>query len=138
MLKSFCICLLLLWSCNTLAQHSLQVKVTNIKKIHGQVQICLFKDGIGFLSKGKPIECEWIDVNSSSLDFTFDSIVAGEYAVIVIHDLNDNQDLDTNFIGIPSEPYGFSNNPSTTFGPPDFEEASFKMSQDMKIEVKLR
>jgi len=41
--------------------------------------------------------------------------------------------LDTNFLGIPKEPYGFSNNPSTLFGPPSFKKASFVLHLETKI-----
>lgn len=49
----------------------------------------------------------------------------GTYAVKVFHDVNDNGKLDTNWMGIPNEPYGFSNDAAGTFGPPGFKDASF-------------
>jgi uncharacterized protein (DUF2141 family) len=45
-------------------------------------------------------------------------------AVSAFHDLNDNQKLDKNSLGIPIERYGFSNNPKRGFGPPKYAEAS--------------
>lgn len=54
-------------------------------------------------------------------------ISPGIYAVKVFHDVNDNGLLDTNWIGIPKEPYGFSNDAMGTFGPPSFVQASFKV-----------
>lgn len=52
----------------------------------------------------------------------------GTYAIKIFHDVNGNGKLDTNFLGIPTEPYGFSNNAMGAFGPPSFEEASFRVS----------
>ncbi len=120
------------------AQYTLQVEVSNIKKLEGQVQVCLFRDGVGFLSKGDPVHCRWIAVGAETHGYAFHSLAFGAYAVIAIHDLNENRELDTNFLGIPSEPYGFSNNPSTRFGPPDFEEAAFQLESNKKITVRLK
>ena len=57
----------------------------------------------------------------------FPDLSLGSYAVKVFHDVDDNSILDTNWMGIPKEPYGFSNDAMGTFGPPSFEQASFKV-----------
>ncbi|MBL0126508.1 MAG: DUF2141 domain-containing protein [Flavobacteriales bacterium] len=51
-------------------------------------------------------------------------IATGTYGIKIFHDVNDNGVLDTNWIGIPTEPYGFSNDAMGTFGPPGFKEAA--------------
>jgi len=58
----------------------------------------------------------------------FDSLPHGEYAIKAYHDENDNEELDTNFFGAPSEAYGFSNNARGTFGPADWDDAKFFFS----------
>jgi uncharacterized protein (DUF2141 family) len=57
----------------------------------------------------------------------FYNVGPGEYAVASFHDENDNQDLDRNFLGIPSEGTGFSNEAHNDFGPPDFAQARFRV-----------
>ena len=52
---------------------------------------------------------------------------AGRYAIRLFHDRDDDGELDTDLLGIPSEPYGFSNNAPARFGPPDFEAAAFEI-----------
>lgn len=52
----------------------------------------------------------------------------GRYAILVINDLNKNNKLDTNLIGIPKEPVGVSRNPALRFGPPHFEDAAIDLS----------
>jgi uncharacterized protein (DUF2141 family) len=47
----------------------------------------------------------------------------GQYAIILFHDENGNGKLDTNALGVPTEPYGFSNNVRGFLGPPDFQDA---------------
>ena len=50
---------------------------------------------------------------------------------------NENEKLETNFIGIPEEEYGFSNNARGTFGPPSFESASFTLDSYRKLLMEL-
>ena len=52
----------------------------------------------------------------------------GEWAVALTQDTNDNDQLDKNFLGIPTEPYAFSNNVRPRFAPPKFEECKFLVS----------
>ena len=42
---------------------------------------------------------------------------------------NENKKIDTNFLGIPKEPYGFSNQKKGRFGPPKFKEVVFKLNK---------
>jgi len=66
------------------------------------------------------------------------NIPFGEYAIKVFHDEDSDDKIDTNFIGIPTESYGFSNNVKGFFGLPGFEKAKFHFNkQDMQIEIKL-
>jgi uncharacterized protein (DUF2141 family) len=53
----------------------------------------------------------------------------GTWAVLAYQDENVNGELDTNFIGIPKEPYGFSRDARSKFGPPGFEDAAIEVSE---------
>ncbi len=70
------------------------------------------------LEKFYPIENKEVIV-------VIDSLKYGEYAVRVFHDENKNGKIDTNFLGIPTEDYGYSNDASGWFGPPSWEKAKF-------------
>jgi uncharacterized protein (DUF2141 family) len=61
----------------------------------------------------------------------------GTYAVGVFHDVDGNEALSKNFLGIPKEPFGFSNNVRGRFGPPSFMEASFSLTRDLAITIAL-
>ncbi len=135
-LKSFLFLLALASSSSLVAQHKLKVEVTDINKVEGAVEICLFDSDENYMRDA--LKCVWIDVKEASVKHSFDSVPEGDYAVVVIQDLNENRDLDTNFMGIPKEPYGFSNNPSTTFGPPSFEGASFQIAGEKIIQISLK
>ena len=48
-------------------------------------------------------------------------------------DLNNNDKLDKNFIGIPTEPYAFSNNVRPALRPPNFDECKFRVDASSKV-----
>jgi uncharacterized protein (DUF2141 family) len=59
---------------------------------------------------------------AGTVELRLRNVKPGSYSIAVFHDINGNGELDRNFIGLPSEPYGFSNNVGRR-GPPDFEAA---------------
>ena len=61
---------------------------------------------------------------AGTMRFVFQDLAPGRYALSAFHDENDNGELDTNLMGIPSEGYGFGNDASAAFGPPSFEAAA--------------
>ena len=63
----------------------------------------------------------------------------GTYAVQVFHDENDNLRIDRNFLGLPTEGMGFSNNAPFRFGPPSFREATIAVGPDgARVSLRLR
>ena len=68
----------------------------------------------------------------------FTGVAPGTYAVSVVHDENSNGKLDTNFIGMPREGVGASNDAKGHMGPPKFSAAAFQYvggRLDLKIHV---
>ena len=65
--------------------------------------------------------------HAGTLRFVLQDLPPGQYAVNAFHDENGNGDLDTNLVGIPSEGYGFANDPDASFGPPDFDAAAVEV-----------
>jgi uncharacterized protein (DUF2141 family) len=55
-------------------------------------------------------------------------LTPGEWAVALTQDLNNNDKLDKNFLGIPTEPFAFSNNVKPRLAAPKFEECKFMVS----------
>ena len=60
-------------------------------------------------------------------------LAVGEWAVALTQDTNNNDKLDKNFLGIPTEPYAFSNNVRPRFAPPKFEECKFTVAGPGKV-----
>ncbi|MGJ8592436.1 MAG: DUF2141 domain-containing protein [Aquaticitalea sp.] len=68
---------------------------------------------------------------------TFTNVQPGSYAVMVVHDENDNEKMDFEPNGMPKETYGMSNNP-TLMGPPQFNDAKFEVAdKDLEFDIEL-
>ena len=108
---------------------TIRVEVLDLHNSNGDVKCALFNGEAGFpgdSSKAFKTTTGTIQNNRAVCDFI--QILPGDdYAIAVFHDENGNGQLDT-FLGIPREGVGASNDPSTTFGPPKYEEAKFKYS----------
>ena len=121
--------LLLLPLFQLVAQHNLTVEITGLENNKGQVIVALLDSNEKDLSDLKtPI------VNKRS-KVTFRNLKDGQYAVRFIHDENRNNEFDTNFIGIPKEGFGFSNDAIGRFGPKDFSEWLFEVNSDTTIQI---
>ena len=62
----------------------------------------------------------------------------GEYAIAFFLDTNGNKKLDKNFLGIPKEQFGFSNNAMGTLSAPTFEQAQFTVAGNTIQNIKLK
>ena len=124
-MRPIILCLSLLFSLNVAAQGDIEVVVTNIKEKKGHIRVGLFNNEKDFLEKA--MAGKVVRVEGDSAIVIFENLANGEYAVSVIHDENSNEDLDTNFMGIPKEGFAFGNNAMGTFGPPSFEKAKVKV-----------
>ena len=67
--------------------------------------------------------------SAGAITYHISDLPPGRIAVSAFHDLNGNQHLDTNALGMPIEPYGFSNNARGLFGPPNFSDVAIQIGE---------
>lgn len=109
------------------------IKLTNLKSTKGKVLIALYDQSKGFPGDYN-MAIEQAVVNTKrNFSFTFKNLENGKYAIALFHDKNSNEKMDTNFLGIPKEGFGFSNNPRILTGPPSFNKASFELKKNSKL-----
>jgi len=115
------------------------VEVEGIKSIEGKLGVLVYQHSEGFPQDAdKAILKKEVRVNEQNMSFEIGELPKGEYAIAVMHDINENDNLDRNVLGIPKEPFGFSNNRSIIFGPPSFEKAKVQLDEDQnKIKIEL-
>jgi len=119
------------------AQGTLTVNIENLKNVNGDILIGLYDSASNFPRKvatGKVIK-----VTDKEMTVTFPDIKPGKYAVSVLHDENQNKDMDQGKLGIPKEGYGFYNNVMGVMGPPSFKKARFQIPDgDSAITIKMK
>ena len=115
---------------------SLKVTVKNVKSSNGMVRLALYNSEE--LHMKKEIQTREVKPTNGVAEVFFENVIPGVYSISVMHDVNDNKELDTNLIGIPKEGFGFSNDAMGTFGPPDFKKASFSYPDKKEMVISLR
>src|SRR5262245_1062657 len=124
------VCLLSLPRC--LAQAAPQgsvihVDVVGLRNNNGRVFCALYASAEGFPKDNqKAIRRDNSSISEKKAVCEFSGIEHGTYAVSVFHDENSNGKLDTNFLGIPREGVGASNDARGRMGPPKFDGAQFQ------------
>jgi uncharacterized protein (DUF2141 family) len=111
-----------------------KVIVSNLENKKGNLYIGWYSNASSFAQKNKAVFLRVIKVSGQNeVPVSFDNIPQGNYAIAVYLDENDNGVLDKNFIGIPKEKYGFSNNVAPAMRAAKFEEAVLKVEQGKDI-----
>ena len=120
------------------AQNSITVQVTGIDQIEGNIYIGLYNNKIGFTELDYVYKYKIVPANQRSITAIMEDIPTGTYAISVFHDKNSNGYLDKNFVGYPSEVYGFSNNQRAIFSAPSYESCLFLLDQDIQLDIELK
>ncbi|MEP6390977.1 MAG: MipA/OmpV family protein [Halioglobus sp.] len=112
--------------CNVAKAAQLSVTLKN-PPAEGSVALALFDSANSFGDLRNPARLKIFELDGRDT-YLLEDIPAGEYALMVYYDENDNLKIDKNFIGIPTEPLGFSNEYEPK-GPPSFSRAAFQLSE---------
>lgn len=125
---------------NGIISNRLTINVQGLKAAKGKVCYSLFSSSTGFpASASNAIRAECIPANSARSAIAFGDLSSGTYAVAVFHDINSDGKLNTNGFGIPTEGFGFSQNPAIISGPPKFRDAAiFVAGQGNAIDIQLK
>jgi uncharacterized protein (DUF2141 family) len=117
---------------------SLSIAVTAIEQQQGAIMLALY-DSADAYDGGTSARAARIDVTGGEVSVHFDDLPPGRYAIKLYHDANSNGELDTNMMGLPVEPYGFSGE-GGSMGPPPFEAAAFDVvaGEQNAVTVRLR
>ena len=108
------------------SQNTLSIEVSGVRNSEGQIMVAVYNSNDSFLSKDKVYKAGKTSATEGATKLSID-IPDGEYALAVFHDENANNELDTNWLGIPKEDVGFSIAKMKTFGPPRYKECKFRV-----------
>lgn len=136
--KYFCLgCFFILTQYLYSQQSSLSIKIEGIKEVKGIIQVGIYDEKDTFPNKGKEYRVEHFRVTSRESTVTLEYLPNGEYSIALYQDLNSDGECNVNFISIPKEPYGFSNNVKPVFKAPTFEQTKFVLNSDRTIQIEL-
>jgi uncharacterized protein (DUF2141 family) len=104
---------------------AIAVNVGNFRNTKGMLGCRLSSSGAGFPESSSGTVERRVTIGGVNAQCTFEGVPPGTYAISVMHDENDNQKLDKNFLGIPTEGYGVSNNHTYAMSSPTWDESKF-------------
>ena len=119
------------------SQNRLSIEVLGVPNSDGNIMVALYNTSDSFLKSDRVYKADSVHAKEGITEVEISDIPDGEYAVAIFHDANGNDELDTNWLGIPKEDVGFSRAKMKTFGPPKFSECSFKMESDKDKSVRV-
>jgi uncharacterized protein (DUF2141 family) len=108
----------------------LTVDIKGVTSEKGNIMLAIYSKDDKWM--GKPLKGTMTAVKGATASVSFGDLPEGEYAITLFVDENSNGKLDMNAIGIPTEPFAFSNDANGSFGPPSFEKAKFSVGKDAK------
>jgi len=119
----------------------LELELSGITQGQGQIMVAVFADAGSWLAKPVAVaRAQAAEQKDGRLLISLNMLPvadAGSLALSIYHDVNGNGRLDKNGMGMPTEPYAFSNNASGMFGPPSFEKAQFSVKPGARISVQF-
>ncbi|HEY9644020.1 MAG TPA: DUF2141 domain-containing protein [Coleofasciculaceae cyanobacterium] len=119
---------------------NLTVEVNGLRNRNGQVCLSLFANSQGFPDRSeRAVKSQCVRITEDPLQVTFENLPSGSYAIAAFHDSNSSGQLQRNFLGIPTEEFGFSGNPVIRTGPPEFNEAAvLVVGATTRVQIQLR
>ncbi|GLR14809.1 hypothetical protein GCM10007907_35990 [Chitinimonas prasina] len=115
----------------------LTITVNGLTNAEGKVLLAAYDSADTFLKR--PVGISMADAQAGSVKAVISNLKAGDYAISLYQDKNANKKLDSNLVGMPTEPYGFSRDAAGSFGPPSFEQARISVPDSgAEITVTLR
>lgn len=121
------------------ADTAVRVVVTNVVKPDGMLLVGAYASPETWLGASTVVS-RYVPVAGNVQDGTvaFDmALPPGTYALSVFQDMNGNRKLDTNFLGIPTEASGSSNDAPAKWSAPRFKDAVFTVG-DQPVELRIR
>jgi uncharacterized protein (DUF2141 family) len=119
---------------------TVSANVGPLRALQGSVACRLYKSPTGFPYTSNDTVTVREKVLATTVRCSFEKLPPGIYAILVIHDENDNHKLDKNRLGMPIEGYGASNNHTHAFMPPSWEESKFvvERGKDRELAIAVR
>ena len=113
-----------------------RLEITGLKDASGDIYIAVYDSDDNWLGDDTVMQQKVVIAEALDGELVLSELQLppGEYAFSIFYDVNNNGELDTNWIGIPKEPVAISNNARPKFGPPSYEDAVFTLGSEPVIQ----
>lgn len=115
----------------------LVIEFENLQAAKGEIEITIFDKKTRFLRKNKSLDKKRIRVEGDKVYAEFYDLPYGTYAIASYHDININKKFDRTFMGLPKEPYAFSQKFDSKLRKPRFKEVAIHVNTPKQI-VKMQ
>ncbi|MFN6130330.1 MAG: DUF2141 domain-containing protein [Planctomycetota bacterium] len=121
-----------------------EVEITGFENNEGRCRVAAYEKSSGFQDPNHAVARNVLPIEGNSVRWSFTwqdngrELSPAGLAISAYHDQNDNGQLDKSLIGIPTERYGFSNNPKRGYGPPKFDQALIAVPKDASRQAPWR
>ncbi len=116
----------------------LTIEVSGVTPGRGRIYVAVYDRPETFPTSGQQRTGQILAASGKSLVVHFKDLPPGEYAAVAFQDVNGNGKLDKNFLGMPREPYGFSNGARGSAGAPKFSAAAVTLNPDGATTIVLK
>ncbi len=117
---------------------SVKVEIKNVNHAKGgNLILSLYDNEDSYPEPDGPMKVQIMEITASSMSYTFNRLPAGNYAIVAFQDTDKDKSLRKNFIGMPKEPIGFSQNNKISFGAPSFEESQFEVAESKVRDIQI-
>lgn len=130
MQKFACIVVFLMFSFGLMAQRALSIEITNLRNCKGIIHSELRDE------QDQQVVAVSQKIVNNQCCIVIENLKPGKYSFQFIHDENNNKNLDTNWLGIPNEGFGYSNNPKLITGPPTLKRTLFEFNESVQLTCK--
>ena len=122
-----------LYSEETQPEFEVTLNITNIETIEGKLFLSIYQDAQSFKRK-EPLKTVSVQVDGKEMTIT-EKLPQGEYVFFVYQDINENDKLDRNFLGMPKEPVGYGNHKGGR--PGGFNKLKIEIKENKSVDIKL-
>ena len=106
----------------------LTIHVDNVLPAGGTLRLGLYNEALYPDDDSKPIASADVPAISPETVITLRNIPPGTYAIQTFEDVNSNNKMDTTWLGLPLEPFGFSRDAKPFLSKPSFDEVKFTIA----------
>jgi len=113
---------------------TLVIHVQGVSPKGGILRLGLYNQA-GYAKDDDTVASADVKAQSPQTTITLNDLMPGTYAIQAFQDFNANGKMDSSWIGLPLEPYGFSRDAKPVLSRPGFDKTRFEIQDGMNVQT---